>query len=35
VRALKENHSPSNIKFDSEEIDIVLEQAAARLYRIQ
>ena len=35
VCAIKDNRSPSNIKFDSEEMDIVLGQAAARLYRIQ
>jgi predicted TIM-barrel fold metal-dependent hydrolase len=34
VLALKESRSPSGVRFDSEEIDIVLGNAAARLYNI-
>lgn len=34
VKALREPRSPSGIRFDPEEIDIVLGRAAARLYRL-
>lgn len=35
VLAHKESHSPSGIKFAPEEIDIVLGEAAARLYKVK